>query len=319
MKKARIAEARIYGQIARIWSNVWDTSAVPAPLIILGCGFLGAHIAKAALAAGRTVRVCARGTGRLAPLGELGAQVKYLDAAIQKQLPPVVASLQGATVLYMIPPVTSLRPGQAVGHALQAAYGAGAACFIHFSSSGLYGDKPDDDVWIDEDTPLAVDPAMQNIKADEEAVERCEFDRLRTVTLRLAPVYAPGRGIRARLRKGDYKLLDDGQHAISRIYLDDLVRIVFAAEQKAPAKSVYMVADDEPTTQAMYAAWLCERLGLPMPPSRSLYEPGGSRVMHRNRKIRNARMKADLGIELQYPTFREGEAAIEAAEAQVAV
>jgi hypothetical protein len=38
-------------------------------------------------------------------------------------------------------------------------------------------------------------------------------------------------------------------------------------------------------------------------------------VAYRNRRIRNARMKADLGVTLRYPTFREGEVAIEAEEA----
>lgn len=274
---------------------------------------MGSRIARAALAEGRTVRVCGRSTGKLAPLGALGAEVKYLDASVPKQLPLAVASLQGATVVYSIPPVSNLPPGMVVRAALQAAYGAGAACFIYFSSSGLYGASPDDDVWIDEDTPIALDdPNMKNVISDENEIESCNFGRLRQVTLRLAPVYGPGRGVRNRILKGDYKLLDDGEHAISRIYVDDVVRIVAAAEAKAETKSLYLVADDEPTTQRAYATWLCDRLGVPMPGSRALYEPGAPRVAHRNRKIRNAKLKRELGIELAYPTFREGEAAIEA-------
>ena len=171
------------------------------PLIILGCGYVGGHLARAALADGRTVRVCARGTGRLAPLGELGAQIKYLDATVPKQLGPAISGLPGATVIYSIPPVTALPPGQAIRAALQAAYGAGAACFILFSSAGLYGSQPDDEVWIDEDTPITHDdPPMANVHADERELDICQFERLRTVTLRLAPVYGPGRGMRARLR-----------------------------------------------------------------------------------------------------------------------
>jgi hypothetical protein len=46
-----------------------------------------------------------------------------------------------------------------------------------------------------------------------------------------------------------------------------------------------------------------------------MFEPGKARVPHRNRKIRNAKMKRELGIELTYPTYRDGEAAIEAEEA----
>lgn len=286
------------------------------PLIILGCGYIGDRLARAALAQGRPVRVCARSTGRLAPLGALGAQIKYLDAAVPKQLPVALSGMAGATVVYSIPPVTALPPGNAIRAALQAAYGGGASCFIHFSSSGLYGDRPDDELWVDEETPVVHDDkAMLNVQTDEAAVDACEFDRLRTVILRLAPVYGAGKGIRARLRKGDYKILGEGHHAISRIHIDDVVQVVFAAEDRAPARSKFLVADDEPTTQGEYAKWLTDRMGIPMPPSRDLFQPGGQRVAHRNRKIRNTLLKATLGIELRYPSFRDGEAAIEAEEA----
>lgn len=286
------------------------------PLIILGCGYIGERLARAALTAGREVRVCGRSTGRLAKLGVLGAQVKYLDAAIPKQLPVALSGLAGATVVYSIPPVTALPPGNAIKAAMQAAYGNGASCFVHFSSSGLYGDKPDDEVWVDEETPVAHDDKpMTNVMTDEEAIMTSELDRLRTTILRLAPVYGAGKGIRARLRKGDYKILGDGSHATSRIHIDDVVRVVNAVEERATSKSLYLVADDEPTTQGEYATWLTERMGIPMPPSRDLYQPGGQRVAHRNRKIRNTKLKTELGITLLYPSFREGEAAIEAEEA----
>ena len=283
------------------------------PLVILGCGYVGARVARAALADGRKVRVCARSTGRLAPLGELGAEIKYLDAAMPKQLNQILNGVGGGTVLYSIPPVTALPPGQAVRAALQAARANSAECFIYFSSSGLYGDKPDDEAWIDEQTALAHDdPPMANVLADEREIEEQKFERLRTVTLRLAPVYGPGRGVRERLRKEQYRLLDEGQHAISRIHVDDVVRIVFAAEARAPSGSRFLVADDEPTTQGEYAKWLCDRLSIPLPPSRSIFEPGAPRVAHRNRRIRNTHLKQTLELELEYPTFREGEAAIEA-------
>ena len=285
------------------------------PLVILGCGYVGTRLAKIALAEGRTVRVCSRSTGRMQPLAALGAEVKFLDASTPKHFTSALASLHGATVVYSIPPVTSLPPGHAMRTGLQAAYGSGADCFIYFSSCGLYGDEPDDDTWIDEETPARPDHAMQNIHSDEQEIERSSL-RLRTVVLRLAPVYGPGRGVRARMRKGDYKILDEGQHVTSRIHVDDVARVVFAAEQKAPSKSVYLVGDDEPTTQGDYAKWLAERMDYPMPPYRKMFEPGKPKVAHRNRRIRNAKLKSELGVELKYPSYREGEAAIEAEEAK---
>lgn len=286
------------------------------PLIILGCGYLGTRLARASLALGRSVRVCARSTGRLAPLAELGADVKYLNAALPKTINPVLSGFAGATVVWSIPPVAELPPGHAVRAGLQAAHATGAGAFVYFSSSGLYGELPDDDVWIDEDTPVSHgDPPMTGFLNDERAIADCPFESLRTIVLRLAPVYGPGRGMRAQLRKGKYTMLEDGRHATSRIHVDDVVACVLAAEERAAARASYLVADDEPTTQRDYAEWLCARLGLPLPPSRELYEPGGRRGAHRNRKLRSERVKRELGLAWRYPTFREGEAAIEAEEA----
>jgi nucleoside-diphosphate-sugar epimerase len=284
------------------------------PLVIFGCGYVGTRLAKTALSQGRQARVCSRSTGRLQPLAALGAEVKFLDAGTPKNFTGAMSSMAGSTVVYSVPPVTSLPPGHAMRAALQAAYGGGASCFIYFSSCGLYGDEPDNETWIDEDTPLSPDSAMQNIQSDELEIARATFN-LRTVVLRLAPVYGPGRGVRNRMRKGDYRILDEGQHATSRIHIDDVVRIVFAAEAKAPPKSIYLVGDDEPTTQGEYAKWLSDRMGLPLPPYRQMFEPGKPRVAHRNRKIRNAKLKRELELELLYPSFREGEVAIEAEEA----
>jgi nucleoside-diphosphate-sugar epimerase len=281
-------------------------------LVILGCGYVGTRIAKAALAEGRTVRVCSRSTGRLQPLGELGAQVKFVDASVPKSFTAALSGMAGATVVYSIPPVTTLPPRHAMRAALQAAYGAGVGCFVYFSSCGLYGDAPDDDTWIDEDTPTTPDAAMQNVVSDELEIQSSSFDKLRTVILRMAPVYGPGRGVRERLKKGTYSILEDGQHVTSRIYVDDVARIIAAAEQHAPNKAVYLVGDDQPVTQGEYAKWLSERLGLGMPPSRQIVEQGKPRVAHRNRRIRNTRLKQELQLELKCPTFREGEAAIEA-------
>src|SRR5215217_1845052 len=117
------------------------------PIVILGCGYVGTRIARAALAEGRTVRACARSTGRMAPLGALGVQVKYLDAGVPKGFTAALNGMAGATIVYSIPPVTTLPPGQAMRAALQAAYAISAGCFIYLSSAGLYGAQPDDDVW----------------------------------------------------------------------------------------------------------------------------------------------------------------------------
>jgi uncharacterized cupin superfamily protein/nucleoside-diphosphate-sugar epimerase len=284
------------------------------PLVVFGCGWIGSRVARAALAAGRRVRVAARNVARLEPLRELGAEVVHIDAAKPRTVGPALSGLVRPTIVHALPPIVELAGGGAMVRAAEAANQASARCYIYLSSAGLYGDKPADD-WIDEDTPVAHDdPAMTPYILEESALETAGYSGLHAVTLRLAAVYGPGRGVRARLRKGDYKLIDDGRHWVSRIHVDDLVQIIFAAEKLAPQGATFMVGDDKPTPQREVAEWLCQRLGLPLPPSVPMYAPGAKRGQHRGRRIKNDRMKAALQLELRYPTYVEGELAIEAEE-----
>ena len=62
-----------------------------ADWLILGCGYVGGRLARALLASGQRVRVCARNTQRLEPLAATGAQVHALDAA---KLPADLAKKQ---------------------------------------------------------------------------------------------------------------------------------------------------------------------------------------------------------------------------------
>ena len=150
--------------------------------------------------------------------------------------------------------------------------------------------------------------------AEESAVDMARLSGLATVVLRLAAIYGPGRGVRERLKAGSYKLVDDGAHYFSRVHVDDLVAIVRAAAERAPSGAVYCVADDRPTTQREYADWLVARLGVASPPSVPSLAPGAPRRGVRNRKVANARLKRELDYRFRYPSYVEGEQAIEAEE-----
>ncbi|MBK7078705.1 MAG: hypothetical protein IPH44_41220 [Myxococcales bacterium] len=182
-----------------------------------------ARRSRAGLAAGRHVRVCARSTGRLGPLGELGAEVKYLDAALPKQLPQIMSGMRGGLCLYSVPPIGSIPPGDGPRKAIQAAAGAGIGCFVHLSSSGLYGHDPTTRRGSTTrprstcTTPRWLGSAPTRTRCRRRptpsARSSCGWRRS---TARAAAC--------ARLRKGDYRLLDGGDHAISRLRVDDAVR-----------------------------------------------------------------------------------------------
>ena len=282
---------------------------------ILGCGYVGTRLARALLAeGGHRVRVCARNTTRLQPLGELGAEVHALDAAKSRAFGPALYGLSSPIVVYSIPPVPGAPPGEAIRRAGDACGSAGAARFLYLSSTAVYGETPDGET-VDEETSIALgdSEAMTRI-AEESAVEMARLSGLPTVIFRLAAIYGPGRGVRERLKARTYKLVDDGAHYFSRVHVDDIVGILRAAVEKAPAGAVYCVSDDRPTTQREYSDWLVARLGVPAPPSVPSLAPGAPRRGVRNRKVANARLKRELDYRFRYPSYVEGEQAIEAEE-----
>jgi tryptophan 2,3-dioxygenase len=279
--------------------------------VILGCGYVGTRLAEALLDAGARVRVCSRNVGRLQPLADRGAHVHPIDATKSRAFGPALYGTLSPNVVYSVPPLPNMPPGEAIRRAAEASTAVGAQRFIYLSSTAVYGETPDGEI-VDEDTASALGDAEAMTRiAEESAVETARLAGLSTVVLRLSAIYGPGRGVRERLKKGNYKLIDDGEHWFSRVHVDDIVGIIRAAATKAPSPALYCVADDRPSLQRDYAEWLARRLGLPLPPSVPSLAPGAPRRAVRNRRVANARLKRELGYQFLYPSFVEGEMAIE--------
>ena len=169
---------------------------MPSPLVVFGCGYVGEHLARAALADGQPVRACRRNTGALSSLAALGAEVRAIDAAKHKQFGPALFGLAAPSVVYAIPPSPGMPAGEGVRRAGQAALLAGARTFVYLGSAGLYGNRPDEE-WVDEDRAIDLyDGSMAARCSDEMALQALASSGLRTVVLRLAAIYGPGRGIR---------------------------------------------------------------------------------------------------------------------------
>jgi nucleoside-diphosphate-sugar epimerase len=279
---------------------------------ILGCGYVGTRLARRLLAEGHSVRAFSRHPEKLAPLAELGARVQTLDASKPRQFGPALYGSRSPVIVYSIPSLGNMPAGEPVRRACEAALTVGATRFIYLSSTAIYGPTPDAEI-VDEDSSLALyDGDAAPRVADESAVEGGRHSGLATVILRLAAVYGPGRGVRERLKAGNYKLIDEGEHMFSRVHVDDVVGVIVSAADRAPNPAIYCVADDRPTTQKEYAEWLVARLGAATPPSVPSLAPGRPRRPVRNRAVSNARLKRELGYVFRFPTYVEGELAVEA-------
>jgi nucleoside-diphosphate-sugar epimerase len=260
-----------------------------APLVLLGCGYTLTRLALREAAAGRTVLATTRDEARRAVLEAAGVQVLPLEAAL--------AQTWDAEVVHGVPPEAGLdaRIAEALreGPPVQSVY---------LSSTGVYGAARG---VVDEETP--VDAAAGAGRLAAEALLR----PLGTVVLRVAGIYGPGRGAHTRLLAGQQRLPEGGGGRISRVHVEDLVAAVHCVLGKGTPGAVYCVADERPASQGETIRWLCERLGVALPPEVPLGDLHAS--LRGDRAVQNAKLKA-LGWQPRYPSYREGFDAVLAEE-----
>jgi hypothetical protein len=80
---------------------------------------------------------------------------------------------------------------------------------------------------------------------------------------------------------------------------------------------IYNVTDDEPAPPQDVIVYAAELLHMPPPPEIAFEDaelsPMAASFYADNRRVRNARLRQELGVALQFPTYREGLRAILAA------
>jgi nucleoside-diphosphate-sugar epimerase len=187
----------------------------------------------------------------------------------------------------------------------------------YLSTIGVYGDHGGG--WVDENTPAAPVNERSIARLNAEAIW-AGFARSREVPLdifRLAGIYGPGRNPLDRVRKGQaVRIVKPGQ-VFNRIHVDDIAQAVAAAMQqdiKPPSVRIFNLADDEPSPPQDVLNHAARLAGVAEPPEVP-YEEAGLSGMARsfyedNRRVRNDKLKRELGIRLKYPTYREGLAAL---------
>jgi nucleoside-diphosphate-sugar epimerase len=134
---------------------------------------------------------------------------------------------------------------------------------------------------------------------------------------RLAGIYGPGRSAFDRLRDGTAQRVVKPGQVFSRIHVDDVAAALAASIAHPRPGAVWNLADDEPAPPQDVVAHAAALLGLPAPPEVA-FEAAELSEMARSfygesKRVANRRLREELGVDLAYPTYREGLAAILAA------
>jgi nucleoside-diphosphate-sugar epimerase len=184
----------------------------------------------------------------------------------------------------------------------------------YLSTTAVYGDHQGG--WVSEDTPLT--PATPRGQARVAAETAWGALGLPVHIFRLAGIYGPGRGPFEKVRDGTARRIIKPGQVFSRIHVDDIAQVLAASMQHPRPGSVYNLCDDDPAPPEDVIAHAAELLGLPLPPAipydQADLTPMARSFYAESKRVRNDRIKSDLGITLLHPTYRQGLAALLALE-----
>jgi len=181
----------------------------------------------------------------------------------------------------------------------------------YLSTTAVYGDHGGG--WVDEDTPLTPTTVRGKARVQAEA-QWAAIPQLPLHIFRLAGIYGPGRGPFAKVRAGTARRIVKPGQVFSRIHVDDIARVLAASIDRPDPGAVYNVCDDDPAPPEEVIAEAARLLGLPLPPSEPFdaaeMTPMARSFYAENKRVRNDRIKRDLGVRLLYPDYRVGLAAL---------
>lgn len=215
--------------------------------------------------------------------------------------------------------LVSIPPGAAgdpvlthCGHDLERAPALKA--IVYLSTVGVYGDAGGG--WVDETSPTrpTSDRSRARHAAEQAWAALAAATGRRLVVLRLAGIYGPGRSAIDNLKSGSARRIIKPGQVFNRIHVDDVAAAAVAALGNAAANGITNVADDEPAPPQDVIAHAAGLLGMAPPPEIAFADaalsPMAVSFYAENKRVRNDRLKSELGVSLLYPTYREGLARI---------
>ena len=305
-------------------------------VLIVGCGDVGLRSARALGA--RAVAVVAPGVSDSMPAASQGALGRVRLFALTST-PARVAGLRAAgitplagnlddpaslrrlaglatRVLHLAPPPgTGLADPRSLALVRALARRTPPRALVYGSTSGVYGDCAG--AWVDE--VRAVNPGTPRARRRVAAEDLLRSWGLAlgvpVGVLRIPGIYAPDREggtPRERLLRGTPVLRREDDVHTNHIHADDLSCACVRALWRAPVQRVFNVCDDTELTMGDYFDLAADLYGLPRPErvsreqARERLSPMTLSFMGESRRLRNGRMKRELGLQLRYPTVDTG-------------
>lgn len=280
--------------------SAMDDAGMTRVLLSIGHGYSAQALARILRPQGWTILATTRKPDKAAALNAEGLETVIWPGA---DLGPLIA--RASHVL------TSVSPSED-GDPVLEAYADTLRTASHLewvgylSTTGVYGDHNGD--WVDEATPLT--PSTKRGIARVRAEAAWQKLPLPLHIFRLAGIYGPGRGPFSKVRKGTARRIIKPGQVFSRIHVDDIAQVLAASIAQPNPGAAYNVCDDDPAPPEAVIGHAAQLLGMPLPPTED-YETADMSPMARSfyaesKRVKNDRIKDELGVVLNFPDYRAG-------------
>ncbi len=293
--------------------------------LIIGCGYVGLQVAQKWLEQGHTVSALTRSELHADKFTTLGIKPIIGDITQPESLKNLP---QTDTLLYAVGFDRSANRSRheiyvtGLNHVLSEIKGR-TQKIIYLSSTSVYGQSSGE--WVDETSECT--PQRENGQICLEAEQLFEKQGLisaeedltisRAVILRLAGIYGPGR-LLARMEqiKAGEPLLGRPDAYLNLIHVTDIVNTILKFDTDIKLESHYLVSDNCPITRQEYYETLAFILNAPLPQFATEATRQGAMKSNRsnsteraaglNKRCNNRKLRGIPGLELVYPTIKEG-------------
>jgi nucleoside-diphosphate-sugar epimerase len=242
-------------------------------LVTGATGFLGAHLTRALLQRGHTVRILARSAERAAELRAAGAEVRVADASDERSLQGCAAGMDVVFHLIRSPTSASAEVFERVdvrgtAEMLAEAERAGVRRLVYVSTLAGYPlAQQRDGATIDEtaafdDSGLLGNYVRAKARAEAVVLGAHRKGRIETVIVRLGLVCGVGTSVLPAhvcqpVKPGLVILFGDGRVPLPLTYVDNAVdALILAAEVAGISGESFNIVDDDGLTQRDYLALL---------------------------------------------------------------
>ena len=301
-------------------------------------GALGTHLIPHLVAAGHDVVAMTRTAAKQDGLRALGARPVVADALDPEAVARVVGEAEPEVILHQLTALsgpqdmrhfdrafelTNRLRTEATDHLLAAGRAVGTRRVVAQSFAGWRWSRTGGRL-LTEDDPIELDAPAEALRPGLTAIDHVEravtsIDWGEGVVLRYGGFYGPGTGMSSdpgevmpdMIRKRRFPVIGDGSGVWSYIHIEDAAAVTATAVERG-APGIYNIVDDEPAPVRVWLPVLASELGAkpPLRVPRWLGRLAGGEVavlmMTDVCGFSNAKAKRELGLELRYPSWRQG-------------